>query len=241
MRSTKFMIMLLALVLVASSAWAQRRKQIEFYAGAAIPLGPEFFKEYTKAGLSANAQYVLFPSPRLGITFNVGYEFFSLDNQKFVEAASLANTGQTASYWSAFTFSTPSGPVNIKPSADISSTLTRIGAGIRPYLSDPEASTQIFLLGQVNYNLIQNDFNVTDLPTAYDANLGFLTWNTFNDEQYETALGENDDNVVGIGAGAGLEIPAGSSFNLVVQGLFNILFTEDESTSFVGVTAGLVF
>lgn len=241
MRNTKFLIVLLALSLAASSAWGQRRKQIELYAGAAFPMSPDLFKEYTKVGLSGNAQYVLFPSPRLGITFNVGYEFFSVDNAKFVDAVSTANTGQPASYWAAQVYNTPQGQVRINPSADISSNLTRLGAGIRPYLTNPEASTQFFLLGQANYNLITNNFNVTELPTAYDATLGFLNWVTLKDTEYEEQIGENDESAFGVGLGGGLEIPAGSSFNIVVQGLFNILFTKDESTSFVGVTAGVVF
>lgn len=240
MKTSKLLLALLLGVSV-TMAFGQRRNQIEFYAGAAFPLSPDFFKEYTKVGLSGNTQYVLFPSPRLGVTFNLGYERFSVDNEKFVEAASTANTGQPASYWAQFTFNTPNGPVSIKPSADISASLIRFGAGIRPYLSAPEANTQIFLLAQANYNLITNDYNVTDLPIAYDASLGFLNWVTLNDAEYEEQLGENDDNVVGVGLGGGLEIPAGSSFNIVVQGLFNILFTEEESTSFVGVTAGVVF
>lgn len=241
MRNAKLLLVFLVLALAVNSTWAQRRNQIEFYAGAAFPLGPEVFKEYTKVGLSGNAQYVLFPSPRLGITFNVGYEFFSVDNAKFVEAVSQANTGQPASYWASLTYTTPTGPVTINPSADIKSTLTRLGAGIRPYLTAPEASTQIFLLGQVNYNIITNDFNVTELPVSYDANLGFLNWLTLNDEQYEAQLEENDDNAMGVGIGGGLEIPAGTSFNIVLQGLFNVIFTAEESTSFVGVTAGVVF
>ncbi len=241
MRNFKLQIALLALGLTAGLAFGQRRNQIEVYAGAAFPLGPDLFKEYTKVGLSGNTQYVLFPSPRLGITINVGYERFSVDNEKFVEAVSTANTGQPASYWASFTYTTPTGPVTINPSADISSNLIRLGGGIRPYLTDPEASTQFFLLGQVNYNIINNDFNVTELPVAYDANLGFLNWLTLNDQEYEEQLEENDENVVGVGLGGGLEIPAGSSFNIVVQGLFNILFTADEKTSFAGVTAGVVF
>jgi len=234
-------VFLLAVFLTVSSLWAQRKNQIEFYAGAAFPLSPDLFKEYTKVGVSGNTQYVIFPSPRLGITFNVGYERFSTDNKKFVEAFSASTTGQPASFWAQQTFTTPTGPVRLNPSAEISSNLIRLGGGIRPYLTAPEASTQIFLLGHASYNLITNDFNSTDLPYAYDANTNFLQWATFDDKTWEQTIGENDEKVFGFGLGAGLEIPAGTSFNLVLQGLFNIISTADESTSFMGVTAGVVF
>jgi len=234
MKPSKLLITLLALGVFASLAFGQRRNQIEFYGGAAFPLAPETFKDYTKVGLSGNAQYVLFPSPRLGITFNVGYEAFSTDDEKFTDALSTEFTGQTASYWVGQGF-------GLSPSATVKSNLLRIGAGVRPYLTDPEANTQFFLLGQVNFNLIKNDFSAKEIPYQYDAVNDQLFFLTFNDEEYEQNVEENDDNVVGIGAGAGVEIPAGSSFNIVLQGLFNILFTADESTSFVGVTAGVVF
>jgi len=241
MSSVKRLLLMVMLFAVVGNVWAQRKSQIEFYLGSAFPLSPDDFKEYTKVGLSGNAQYVIFPSPRLGITFNVGYERFSVDNEKFTDAVSLSLTGQTASFWAGQTFSTPTGPVRINPSSDISTNLIRFGGGVRPYLTAPEASTQIFLLGQVNYNLITNDYNATDLPYAYDPTTTILQWQTFNDDDWEQTIGENDENAVGFGLGGGLEIPAGTSFNIVLQGLFNIISTKDESSSFVGVTAGLVF
>jgi hypothetical protein len=241
MRSAKQWLWLIALFAVVGNGWAQRKSQIEFYAGSAFPLSPDDFKEYTKVGVSGNAQYVIFPSPRLGITINVGYERFSVDNDKFTNALSSQLTGQPASYWASQVFTTPTGAVRINPSSDISASLIRFGGGLRPYLTAPEASTQIFLLGQVNYNLINNNYSVTDLPYAYDPTTNFLQWASFDDKTWEDTIGENDENVVGFGLGGGLEIPAGSSFNIVLQGLFNIISTKDESTSFVGVTAGLVF
>ena len=241
MSSAKRLLLMAMLLALAGNVWAQRKSQIEFYAGSAFPLSPDDFKEYTRVGLSGNAQYVLFPSPRLGITLNAGYEKFSVDNVKFTDAFSAQQTGQPASFWASQVFTTPAGTVRINPSSDISATLIRLGGGLRPYLTAPEASTQIFLLGQVNYNLINNNYSATDLPYAYDASTNFLQWATFDDGTWESTIGENDENVVGFGLGGGLEIPAGTSFNIVLQGLFNIISTKGESTSFVGVTAGLVF
>ncbi len=237
----KVLKLVLIVVLVAvsiSTALAQnRRSQIEFYGGAAFPLSPDDFKDYAKVGLSGNAQYVIFPSPRFGVTFNVGYEFFSTDNAKFTDALSKELTGLTAKEWVDAGFD-----INPRPSAEIKANLLRLGAGVRPYLTAPEASTQFFLLGQANFNLITNDYKATNLPAFYDEFTGQLTVLSFDDKQFEEQAGEdNDDQVFGVGAGAGFEMPAGSSLNIVVQGLFNILFTKDESTSFVGVTAGLVF
>jgi hypothetical protein len=242
MRIAKSFLHVIILLITASTVLGQRRSQIEFYAGSAFPLNPDDFKEYTKVGLSGNAQYVIFPSPRFGITFNVGYESFSTNNEKFVEAFSESQTGQKASYWASTVFTTQTGEtVRINPSADIKSHLIRFGGGIRPYLTAPEANTQIFLLAQANYNLITNDFNATELPYAYDPDTNFLQWATFDDADWEKTIGENDDKVFGFGFGAGLEIPAGSSFNIVLQGLYNIVSTENEKTSFMGMTAGLVF
>jgi hypothetical protein len=241
MKHGPILVAFLLFVSTASNVFAQRKNQIEFYGGAAFPLSPEDFKEYTKVGLSGNAQYVIFPSPRFGVTFNVGYERFSTDNEKFVDAFSTTFTGQSASYWASQTFVTPGGQIRINPSADISASLIRVGGGIRPYLTAPEANTQFFLLGQANYNIINNNYSATDLPYAFDSNTSFLQWATFDDKQWEQTIGENDDKVFGFGLGGGVEIPAGESFNLVLQGLFNIILTDNESTSFVGVTAGLVF
>jgi hypothetical protein len=241
MKTVKSWMMITVLLLAAGNLTAQRKSQIEFYAGAAFPLSPDDFKEYTKVGLSGNAQYVIFLSPRLGITFNVGYESFSTNNKQFVESFSQNRTGQPARFWARQVFTTPTGTVRINPSADISAHLIKFGGGLRPYLTPPEATTQIFLLGQANYNLINNNYQATDLPYAYDPNTGFLQWATFNDGDWERNIGENDENVFGFGLGGGFEIPAGNSFNLVLQGLFNLISTKNESTSFVGVTAGLVF
>ncbi|MCI0698735.1 hypothetical protein L0337_42890 [candidate division KSB1 bacterium] len=237
----KFFLLMAVLILGANDLFAQRKNQIEFYAGAAFPLSPDDFKEYTRVGLSGNAQYVIFPSPRLGITLNIGYESFSVDNAKFTNALSTQLTGQPASYWASLDLTTPTGTVRINPSSDISARLIRFGGGLRPYLTAPEANTQIFLLAQANYNLINNKYSATDLPYDYDPTTTILQWATFDDDTWEQTIGENDENVVGFGLGGGLEIPAGESFNVVLQGLFNIISTKGESTSFVGVTVGLVF
>lgn len=238
MKFVKFGLVLAAFFVCVSTVSAQnRRNQIEFYAGAAIPLSPEEFKDYTKVGISGNTQYVIFPSPRLGITFNLGYEFFSTDNAKFTEALSQNLTGFTATEWLDAGYD-----INPRPSAEVKSNLLRLGAGVRPYLTPPEASTQFFLLGQANYNMITNDYKATNIPFLYNELTQQLFTLTFDDATFEReSRQDNDDNVFGVGLGAGFEIPAGSSLNLVVQGLFNILFTQDKSTSFVGVTAGLVF
>lgn len=242
MRIAKSFLLVTMSFMTASNVLGQRRSQIEFYAGSAFPMSPDDFKEYTNVGLSGNAQYVVFPSPRLGITFNVGYESFSTDNEKFVEAFSEATTGEKASYWETLEYTTAGGQtLRIKPGADIKSHGIRFGAGLRPYLTPPEANTQFFLLGQASYNLITNDFNVTDLPYTYDANTNILQWATYDDQTWEKTIGENDENAFGFGLGAGIEIPAGASFNFVMQGLYNVVSTEGESSSFLGVTAGLVF
>lgn len=158
MKFVRFGLVLAVLLLSASTVLAQsRRNQIEFYGGAAFPLSPEDFKDYTKVGLSGNAQYVIFPSPRFGITFNLGYESFSTDNDKFTEALSKNLTGFTASDWLDAGFN-----IDPRPSAEVKSYVARLGAGVRPYLTPPESNTQFFLLGQANYNIITNEYTARD-------------------------------------------------------------------------------
>jgi len=49
------------------------------------------------------------------------------------------------------------------------------------------------------------------------------------------------ENRFGAAAGAGIELPLGESFNLIFQGLYHVVFTEEENTTFIGLTAGLIF
>lgn len=104
---------------------------------------------------------------------------------------------------------------------DGSASVIEFGVGLRPYLTPPEASTQFFLFGMGTYNLLKSEIKITASGRS----------DSF----------DGDENKFGIAAGAGLELPAGESMNIIVQGLYRLIFTDDESTSFVGVTAGLVF
>jgi hypothetical protein len=59
-------------------------------------------------------------------------------------------------------------------------------------------------------------------------------------QTFEEEFG-GDEQKFGLAGGAGIEAPAGESANIVIQGIFRFIFTEDETTNFLGVTAGLVF
>jgi hypothetical protein len=102
-----------------------------------------------------------------------------------------------------------------------SASVIELGVGLRPYLTQPEAGTQFFLFGMGTYNFLKTEATVTGFGAS------------------ESTSG--DENKFGVAFGAGLELPAGETMNIIVQGLYRIIFTADESTSFVGVTGGLVF
>jgi hypothetical protein len=223
MKATKLITLMAVLLAVVSSSdvFAQgRNSQIELYGGAAFAMKPDEFKDYFKMGLSLNGQYVMFPSPNLGISFGVGFERFTVDEEKFLGDIT-------------FGFLDDIQNAGFDPSASLSAQTIKIAVGLRPYLTQPEAPTQFFLFGQASYNFLKAKFEATDVPVGIDQNTGNLLIGDLEEE--------SDDNKFGVGAGAGLELPAGSSMNLIFQGLFNIIFTDEENTSFIGVTAGLVF
>jgi opacity protein-like surface antigen len=246
MRQLVTVILILVFVLSLSQAYGQlsRKNQFEIYAGAGFPLGPDYFKDYYKVGLSLNVQYVAFPTMRLGIPIFAGYETFSVDNnaisddfaselvglQFFDQLGNLLGTITSASL-----------------DAEGSASSFKVGIGLRPYLTSPEASTQIFLFGNASYNWLREkgEFNsATSTVTEPSGNTQdiTLTRNELSEFDYD-----EKDNKFGVGIGAGIEIPASSSINLIFQGLYNIIFTKEsdiegsKNLSFVGVTAGIVF
>lgn len=205
-------VVALAFLLMASQAFAQysRRGQIELYGGAAFPMAPEGFKDYFKMGYSLHGQYVMFPSPSLGISFGAAYELFAFNSDAVLEDA-LAGWGEE--YEDYF-------------EVEGNMSIVELGIGIRPYISSPQSSNQIFLFGMGTYNLMSGEAKLKyDIP-GYGSG--------------EEDSGEWDDDYFGIAAGAGMELPFGSSMNLILQGLYRFIFTEEETTSFIGVTAGLV-
>ena len=202
-------IALLVLFLINPLAAQNRSPQIELFGGAAFPLSPDGFKDYYKVGGSIHGQYVIFPSPNMGISFGAAFESFAVD-----EDAILAGTGLT------------SNDVTIDASANIG----EFGVGVRPYLTPVTASNQIYLFGMATFNVVNAKSSVT-----YTDFFG----NEVTDEFDES------ENKFGVAAGGGLEFPAGSSFNSLLQGLVRFIFTSDEfaggTLSFVGVTAGVAF
>lgn len=193
-------------------AQISRKPQIEIFAGAAVPLSPEDFKNYFKIGTSIHGQYVIFPSPKLGISFGVAYEPFTFDGDAFI-ADLETQSGTDLTGWS------------VEGSAD----LVELGIGIRPYISSMESPTQLFLLGMATYNVIS-----TEAKVGY----GGLSISDSNEEKK-----------FGLGAGGGFELPAGERFNIILQGLVRFIFTSSDdsssdgggTTSFVGITFGLIF
>lgn len=201
MKLVKFGLILAALLFSVSGTSAQdRRNQIELFGGVAIPLAPEEFKSYYKLGGSLHGQYVLFPSPNLGISLGVAVEGFTVDQDAVLEDYGLVGTGVEV---------------------DATASIVELGVGVRPYLTPATANTQFFLFGMGTYNVLKEKVTATYLG------------------QTETV--EVDGNEFGVAGGAGLEIPAGEKLNIIIQGLTRFIFTEGSTTSFVGITAGVVF
>lgn len=201
MKLVKFGLVLAALFICVSTVSAQnRRNQIELFGGVAIPLAPEEFKNYYKLGGSLHGQYVLFPSPNLGISLGVAVEGFTVDQDAVLEDYGLVGTGVEV---------------------DATASIVELGVGVRPYLTPATANTQFFLFGMGTYNVLKEKVTATYLG------------------QTETV--EVDGNEFGVAGGAGFEIPAGEKLNIIIQGLTRFIFTEGSTTSFVGITAGVVF
>jgi len=206
-----FLVLTIVVLLVlTSSGFSQfenvsRKSQIELFGGLAIPLAPEEFKDYFKLGYSIHGQYVMFPSPKLGISFTAAYEPFTFDGDKFLEDL------QALDPYTDYSGVTVDGQASV----------FELGVGVRPYLTSPEANTQFFLFGMGTYNILK-----TEATVSY---LGFSSKST------------DDEKKFGIAGGAGLEMPMTETLNLILQGVYRMIFTEDESTTFLGVTAGVVF
>jgi hypothetical protein len=106
-----------------------------------------------------------------------------------------------------------------------SASILELGVGVRPYLTPQVAPTQIFLFGMGTLNVLK-----TETQASYGGS---------------SASGSESETVPGVAGGAGIEMPAGQSVNLVIQGIFKFVFgdkvTGGETLSFLGVTAGVVF
>lgn len=76
-------VALLVLFLLNPLAAQNRSSQIELFGGVAFPLAPDFFKDYNKLGGSIHGQYVIFPSPNMGISIGAAIEGFSFDGDKY--------------------------------------------------------------------------------------------------------------------------------------------------------------
>ncbi|MEJ2051841.1 MAG: hypothetical protein P8Y60_18775, partial [Calditrichota bacterium] len=112
-----------------------------------------------------------------------------------------------------------------------SASVVELGVGIRPYLTPVESNNQFFLFGMATYN--------------------FLSEKAEASFQGISASADTSYNKFGLAAGAGFEFPAGTSVNIIVQGVFRFIFTESYTddfgdkyggvTTFVGITGGVAF
>jgi len=204
-RSLICVALLLIIVMAVPSQGQGRLPQFELFAGGAIPLAPDGFKDYFKTGISLHGQYVMFPSPNIGISFGAAYELFMFDSDAFNDE-----------FEEIYGYDPRDFGVDTEGNAGI----LEIGIGVRPYLTPATAGSQIFLFGMGTYNVLKNEITIT------------------GGGEEETV--EANENKMGAALGAGLELPAGN-MNMIIQGLYRFIFTEEETTSFIGITAGIVF
>ncbi|MCK4893567.1 MAG: hypothetical protein KAT07_06345 [Calditrichia bacterium] len=249
MRHMIALFLIFCLLFSFSDAFSQlsRKNQFEIYAGAGFPLSPDYFKDYFKVGLSLNAQYVIFPSARLGIPIFIGYEGFTFNsdalNDEFRSELVGLDIYDNGNYLGTIT--------DAGFEVDGKTNILKFGAGIRPYLTSPESATQFFLFGNVTYNIYSEKEELTGGSVTVDPAFGDPFDIPITQEDVVDFFGESEFeeklNKLGIGIGAGIEIPAGSTINLIFQGMYNIIFTKDEEIgidknhSFIGATAGIVF
>jgi hypothetical protein len=112
-----------------------------------------------------------------------------------------------------------------------SASVVELGIGVRPYLTPMESNNQFFLFGMATFNFLSEKAEVSYQGLSASADTSY--------------------NKFGLAAGAGFEFPAGTSINIIIQGVFRFIFTEsykdeygDEyggTTSFVGITGGVAF
>ncbi len=157
-------IMATILVLIlgfSSMSFAQfgqvsRQPQIEVFGGLAVPLSPKDFSDYYKVGLSLHGQYVMFPTPKLGVSFALAFEGFSFDGDKFMQDI------QASDPFTDYSGVTAEGSANI----------IEFGVGVRPYLTSPEANMQVFLYGMATYNILKTksdlSYNGTNFYSGED-------------------------------------------------------------------------
>lgn len=209
MKLSKLFIIALIVTIAVGNAFSQtRQSQLELYGGIAFPMAPEGFKDSFNMGYSIHGQYVMFPSPKLGISFGLAFEPFSVNKDEMGDYVDNASFN-----------------------------VFELGVGVRPYLSSPEANTQLFVFGMATYNImkmsVEGSYEYYDYYTS--------TWYT---EEYDESF---DENKFGIAVGGGLEMPLNERMNLIIQGLYRFIFfskdddLSDENVSFLGVTAGIVF
>ncbi|RMG63009.1 MAG: hypothetical protein D6715_11760 [Calditrichaeota bacterium] len=235
-----FIAVLLMVCFSSGVGYAQlaRLGQLEIYGGVGIPLTPEEFKDFYKVGVSLNAQYVFFPASNIGIPFFAGYELFTVDNGAISDFFAQGVTGVSifddfGNYLGQIT--------GAQLDADGSASSFRFGAGIRPYLTPSISPVQFFLFANGSMNFLKTKTELKGGKVTFQDAFGNEQDLDFSELGIEPENSEDTENKFGLAAGAGIEVPAGPTMNLIFQGLYHIIFTSGDKTSFLGVTAGLVF
>jgi len=207
--------------------YSQKRPgHLEVTGGAAFLTAPDEIKDYIKMGYNVQGQYVTFLSPTVGLSFGVGYNYFPIDAEKFEDE--IYDELSYSGYDIQLDQLEVSGNVNI----------LELSIGLRPYLSSPDAPNKLFVFGNGTYNMLKakSKAEFTATYSYYDPYYGYYESTT--EAEVESEADEED---FGITSGAGVELQMGTHSKLTIQGSYRFIFTEDENTNFIGVTAGIVF
>ena len=215
MKRFVIVVLLVLFVLSLTSVFAQSRKpQFEVFGGVAIPLGPDEFKDYYKMGFSGHGQYVIFPSPKLGVSFGAAYERFTFDGDKVIDELEEIFG--------------PLEGLDVTGSASV----IELGVGVRPYLTPVESNTQMFLFGMATYNMLKQEITVDYLGESES--------DSQDDNKFGLAAGAGFE----FPAGTSMNFILQGVFRFIFTESEEDPDTGEEyggTTSFVGITAGLAF
>ncbi len=126
MRFWKAGLLLVVMLLFSTNGFTQKRNnQFEIFIGGAVPLSPEWVKNTFEIGASIHGQYVMFLSPRIGLSLGLAGEGFTVDSE-----------------------------INDFYGYDTQLAVGELGVGLRYYVTPMESNIQMYLFGMGTYNIV---------------------------------------------------------------------------------------
>lgn len=216
MRRTTGLVGLGLLIIFASTLVFARTPgsySIGGFGGLSLPQGPDEFKDYFKSGIGFGAEVKYNLNEKTSLVGSFASIPFKFNEDKMAE---------DIAEWVGDEIE-----VNIEGGGF---KVNAIQADLLYYLSQPEASTGLYITGGGGYYMSKTQ-NPDKVEITYLGETIDIT------EEFEGE--EETENDLGVNFGAGLELAMGTSINLFVEGKYHIVFTEDESTKFITLMGGL--